>query len=428
MESPLRTSALSTWLLDPVAPTAEATGEPAFRFSGTSRSWLLPLAFGVALLALSVVGGTVDAKQFYFSYLVGWAFCLTISLGALFFVMVHHIVRAHWMVVVRRVAETMAMSIPVLGLLFIPIAFGMHDLFHWTHADLYVVGGPHYDPILAGKQVFLNTPFFFARVVLYFVAWSLLATRLYRLSLRQDIDPDHDIPAKQRWWSALGIPVYAITLSFAAFDLVMSVDPHWFSTIFGVYIFAGAYWVSFAFIVLVTILLQRGGALGEAVGDGHYLDLGKWMFAFTIFWAYIAFSQYMLIWYGNLKEETIWFSHRMEHGWEYHSAALLIAHFILPFFILLSQTAKKSTALLSIMAVWIFVMQWFDLHWLIQPVRVTEMIAAGEQASTFHWLDLTTWLGLFGIFAGLFFYRLARHPLVPINDPRLARSIAHGHV
>lgn len=305
---------------------------------------------------------------------------------------------------------------------------GIHDLYHWSHADLYEVGGPHYDPILAGKEVYLNTPFFIARYVVHFAVWTLLATKLYRLSLRQDLDPEHDIPAKQRWWSALGIPLYAVTVAFTAYDLLMSLDPHWFSTIFGVYFFSGAYWVGFAFLTFSLLWMQRGGAFGEAVGTGHYHDLGKWMFAFTVFWAYIAFSQYMLIWYANLKEETIWFTHRMEHGWQYHSAMLLVLHFIVPFLILLSQMAKKSRALLAIMAVWFFVMQWFDLHWLVQPVRTTQQLAEGGHPATFHWLDLTTWLGLFGVFISLFLYRIARHPLVPVNDPRLARSIAHGHV
>lgn len=428
MDSTLRSSALSTWLLDPVAPTAEATGEATFRFSSPSRAWLAPLVFGAVLLVLSVVGWVTDPKQFYFSYLVAWLFCLSISVGALFFVMVHHIVRAHWMVVLRRVAEAMMMSLPVLGLLGLPILLGIHDLFHWSHAELYEVGGPHYDPILAGKQVYLNTPFFIVRYVLYFAVWTLLATKLYRLSLRQDLDPAHEIPPKQRWWSALGIPVYAITVSFAAYDFLMSLDPHWFSTIFGVYFFAGAYWVAFAFLTFALLWLQRGGAFGETVSTNHYHDLGKWMFAFTVFWAYIAFSQYMLIWYANLKEETVWFTHRMQHGWQYHSAMLLVLHFIVPFLILLSQMAKKSRALLAIMTVWFFVMQWFDLHWLVQPVRTTVELAEGGHPSTFHWLDLTTWLGLFGVFIALFLYRIARHPLVPVNDPRLARSIAHGHV
>ncbi len=429
MESPLRTSALPTWLLDPVSPTVEATAEPTLRFSGSSRTWLMPLFGGIALLVLSAVGWVTDAKQFYFSYLVGWLFCVSLSLGALFFVMVHHIVRAHWMVVVRRVAESMAMAIPVLALLFIPVAIGMHDLFHWTHEELYVVGGPQFDAILAGKRAYLNTPFFLGRIVLYFAVWSLLATKLYRLSLRQDVDPDHDIPARQRWWSALGIPLYAITVAFAAFDLLMSLDPHWFSTIFGVYYFAGSYWVALAFIVFATILLQRSGAFGDRVSEHHFHDLGKLMFGFTVFWAYIAFSQYMLIWYSNLKEETIWFEHRMQHGWQYHSAMLIVMHFLVPFAVMLSQWVKKSRRIIAIMAVWFFVMHWFDLHWLVQPVRATAAYAAGDlHPATFHWLDLTTWLGLFGVFAAMFFYRLSRHPLVAVNDPRLDRSIAHGHV
>jgi hypothetical protein len=428
METPLRTSALPVWLLDPVEPTVEAATHGVYRLAASQRSWLFPILAGVVLLALSVVGWLTDPKQFYFSYLVGWAFCVALALGSLFFVMIHHLTRSHWAVVVRRIAEVAAMSFPLLAVLSIPIFIGMHDLFHWTHEDLYDPASPNYDKIIAGKRSYLNTPFFIARMVAYFAIWILLAWKLYRLSLRQDVDPDRSIPAKQRWWSALGIPLFAVTLAFGSYDFLMSLDPHWFSTIFGVYYFAGAFWSAVAFIVFVALLIQRAGALNGIVSTNHYHDLGKWMFAFTVFWAYIAFSQYMLIWYGHLEEEEIWYEHRLTHGWGYHSAALLVMHFILPFLILLFQSAKKSRGLLAFMAVWFFVMQWFDLHWLALPVLTTAQLAEGHHASTFHWLDLTTWLGLFALFTGLFFRRLSRHPLVPVNDPRLGRSLDHAHV
>ncbi|HYE57264.1 MAG TPA: hypothetical protein VD948_02115, partial [Rhodothermales bacterium] len=234
METPLRTSALPVWLLDPVEPTVEAATHGEYRLEASQRTWLFPVLGGLVLLALSVVGWITDPKQFYFSYLVGWAFCVALSLGSLFFVMIHHLTRSHWAVVVRRIAEAAAMSFPLLAVLSIPIFIGMHDLFHWTHEDLYDPASPHYDEILAGKRSYLNTPFFIARMVAYFAVWILLSWKLYRLSLRQDVDPDHSIPAKQRWWSALGIPLFAVTLAFGSYDFLMSLDPHWFSTIFGV--------------------------------------------------------------------------------------------------------------------------------------------------------------------------------------------------
>ncbi len=424
MASTLRSSALATWLLDPFEATVDAHADATFRLREGSKPWFIPLLASLAFLVIAAVGWVVDPQRFYFAYLVGWMFCVTLSLGGLFFVMIHHLTKSHWAVVVRRIAEVLAMSFPVLLLLSIPIFIGMHDLFHWTHLDLYDPTSPEFDPVLAGKRSFLNTPFFIVRVLLYFALWTLISYRLYKLSVRQDVDPAMDIPALQRKTSAWGIPVFALTISFASYDLLMSLDPHWFSTIFGVYIFAGAFWSAVAFIAIVGILLQRMGVLRGVVTKEHYHDLGKWMFAFTVFWAYIAFSQYMLIWYANLKEETIWFLHRMEHGWGYHSAVLLALHFILPFIILLPRSAKRSLPLLSIMAVWFFIMQWFDLHWLALPGLTT---LHPEQA-TFSWIDITAWLGLFGLFVSLFLYRLGRHSLVPVNDPRLPKSIAFENV
>jgi hypothetical protein len=420
----LRSSSFLTRLADPFAPTVGVHPESQVRLPGSSRPWLIPLAAGLVLLALSIVGWVVDPQRFYFSYLVAWLFCTSIALGALFFVITHHIVKAHWGIVVRRIAEAMAMSFPALLVLSIPIWFGMHDLFKWTHPELYVVGTPEYDPIIAAKEAYLNVPFFVLRVVFYFLAWSFLSYKLWKLSVSQDLDPEADIPFKQRRTAAWGIPLFAVTVAFASYDLIMSLDSHWFSTIFGVYFFAGAFWSGVAFICIAAILLQRMGVLRGVVSTEHYHDLGKWMFAFTVFWAYIAFSQYMLIWYANLKETTIWYAHRMEHGWEYHSAALLIMHFILPFFILLPRAAKRSTVLLSVMAVWILIMQWFDLHWLMMPIYD---YLYGGHAGFYVW-DLTTWLGLFGIIVALFMFRLGRHSLVPVNDPRLGKSLTFHNI
>ena len=422
METPLRSSG-PFWLLDPVGPTTETATHDVFRYASGARAWQLPLLFGVLLLVVSVLGGlTTQTARFFNAYLVGWMFCVAISLGALFFVMVHHLVRSHWAVAVRRIAEVLAASFPFLALLGLPVLLGMHDIFgHWTH--------PHAgDELVAAKEVFLNVPFFLVRYVLYFGLWSLFGNKLYRLSLSQDAHPDHDIPVKQRWWSALGIPMFALTMSFAGFDLVMSVDPHWFSTIFGIYLFAGAFWTFFAFLAFTLSWLRRTGNLDEVVSKNHYLDIGRWMLGFTVFWAYIAFSQYMLIWYGNLREETVWYTERTTHGWQYHAVALLALHFILPFILLLFQGPKKNPRFLAVLAVGFFIMQFVDLHWLIMPVHVADMMEAGVETGTFHLIDLGVWLGLFLTFTGVVYWRLSRHPLVPVNDPRLGASIHHGHL
>lgn len=414
--SRIRSSALPVWLVDPYRPTA-ADAQARFKPSMSTMMWLVPTMVGVVLLALSAVGWAIDAERFYFSYLIGWVFCLSIAIGALFFVLIQHLTQARWSVVVRRIAEALVWSFPLLALLSIPVLLGMHDLFHWTHHDVMDPNDSHFDPILYGKRGYLNTPFFLVRLALYFIIWTYLGYKLYTSSLKQDDSADQTIPASQRKVSAIGLPLMAITTAFASYDLLMSLDPHWFSTIFGVYFFGASFWTVHAFIALIAILLQRNDGLNGIIKPDHYHDLGKLMFGFTVFWAYIAFSQYMLIWYGNLPEETVWYRHRLEHGWQYHSAALLIAHFILPFWILIAKGAKRSKPIMAIMAIWFLVMNWFDFHWIAMPVH-------SKDVAGFHWLDFACWLGLFGLFLGVFLYRLGRHSLVPQNDPNLDRSLA----
>ena len=413
-------SSLLTALVDPLRPTADRAERP-YRFTGSRTTWMVPLLLGVALLVVSVVGWLSDSHQFYFSYLVGWTFCLSLALGALFFVTIKHVTKAYWVVTVRRIPEVLLWSFPLLIILFIPVLFGIHDLYHWSHEGIADPTSEDYDEILAGKVAYLNMPFFLIRMVIYFAVWTYISYRLYTLSIRQDVDPDREIPVMQRRVSAWGLPLIAVTTAFASFDLLMSLDAHWFSTIFGVYFFGGAFLSAFCFTAFVALLLQRSGMLGNVVTAEHYHDLGKLMFGFVVFWAYIAFSQYMLYWYGNIPEETIWFRHRLEHGWELHSLMLMVMHFILPFLILLPQAVKRSTTLLSVMAVWLLIMQWYDFHWLSMP-------ALHPDHAGFHWLDFTCWLGLFGVFFGAFIWRLSRHPLVPQHDPLLGKSLRFENV
>ncbi len=416
MSDSTRNSALPTWLVDPVRPSLELA-QARFRPSLSTMTWLIPLMVGIAMLVISVVGWTLDANRFYFAYLIGWVFCLSIAVGAQFFVLIQHLTRAGWSVVVRRIAEALVWSFPLLAILSIPVLLGMHDLYHWTHHDVMDPADSHFDPILYGKRGYLNTPFFLIRLAIYFFAWSFIGYKLYTSSVRQDATGDPSTPARQRKISAIGLPIMAVTTAFASYDLLMSLDPHWFSTIFGVYFFGASFWTVHAFIALVAILLQRNNDLSGIVKPDHYHDLGKFMFGFTVFWAYIAFSQYMLIWYGNLPEETLWYRHRLEHGWQYHSAILLVAHFIIPFWVLLTKGAKRSKAIMFVMAIWFMIMNWFDIHWIAMPVQ-------SKNVAGFHWIDFACWLGLFGLFVGVFLWRLARHPLVPQRDPNLNKSLA----
>ena len=420
MADSVRSNSVLGWLADPLASTAEHA-ERAYRFTADRRAYLAPLAIGVALLLVSLIGLSTDTSQFFYSYFIGWVSCLAISVGGLFFLFFHHLTKASWNVVVRRANEALVWTFPLLMLLGIPILFGMHDLYHWTHEELYVVGGPEYDEIIAGKRAYLNTPFWIARVVAYFVIWTYLAYKFYTISVKSDVEGAGDMSAQFRKVSAWGLPLTAVATAFASYDLVMSTDPHWFSTIFGVYFFIGGILGAVCLMVLLFASMQRlGGMLDGVVTKEHYHDLGKYMFGFTVFWAYIAFSQYMLIWYAGIPEETIFYKHRLMHGWEWNSAFLLAFHFIVPFVVLLPRFTKRSIPVLSTMAVWLLGMHWFDMHWIIAPTHDSHHI--------FHWLDLTLGLGLFLVFVGTIIYRMTRHSLVPQNDPYLSDSLHFENV
>lgn len=413
------------YLLDPFKRTSDSAHE-AFRFTPALTTWAVPLGIGAALFLLSFVlapgsEGHFFSRRFFFSYLTGFAFCLTITLGAFFFVMVQHATKATWSIVVRRIAEIVMMSFPILAVLFIPILFGMHDLYHWTHTDLYEVGGDHYDAILAGKSAYLNSTFFIIRWVFYFAIWIFFSYKLYSLSLRQDLNPDVNYSPRLRKIAAWGLPFFVLTIAFSGIDLIMTLDPHWFSTMFGVYIFAGSFFAVNATICLIALIYQRSGYLSGIITKEHYHDLGKFMFAFTVFWAYIAFSQYMLIWYANLPEETIWFRHRMEGSWGTISLVLLLGHFIIPFLILVFRASKRLKPVLWVMVFWFLIMHFIDLYWLVMPVL---------DVHGFHpqLIDLTAWLGMAFMLFGLGIARAGRHSMVPHNDPRFKNSVAFENI
>ncbi|HAY36308.1 MAG: hypothetical protein P8H65_06430 [Rhodothermales bacterium] len=403
------------WFLDPLTSTASQS-DPEYRYSWSKIAWMLPLAIGILGLVVTAIGWATNSEQFYYSYLIGWAFCLSITIGAYFFVVIQHLTKARWSVVIRRIPEALIWSFPLLAVLSIPILLGMHDLYHWTHHDLFDPASANYDPVIAGKEAYLNTPFFLARFAFYFLSWTWISYKLYTLSVRQDNDPHPEIAPKQRKYAAIGLALGAITTAFAAFDILMSLDPHWFSTIFGIYFFAGSFMIIMAVMALVSMMLQRKGMLTGLIKVDHYQDLGKFLFGFVVFWAYIGFSQYMLIWYGNLPEETVFYRHRLEHGWGTMSAILLIGHFIIPFIVLVGRWAKRNLALFGFMCIYMLVMHWFDFYWIVAPV-LHEHVAMSIY-------DVTGVIGLFGVYSAAFMYRLSRHALVPQRDPRLHKSLS----
>ena len=388
--------------------------QQTYRLTDAGSIGLKAFIIGGLAILLSLYGYFSDAEQFFHSYLTAFVFWTTLSVGALFFLLVHYLAGSVWCIVFRRIAEALAANLPYLAIFSIPVLLGIGDLYHWS--DPAVVATDH---LLQKKSAFLNIPFFIVRTIAYFAIWSVTIFLLYRNSLRQDTEKDFDLLSKLRRVGAVGMVLFALTLTFASFDWLMSLDPHWYSTIFGVYIFAGTYVIILSFLVLCSLFLRYYGALKETINVRHYHDLGRLLFAFTIFWAYIAGSQYFLIWYGNVPEETVWFLQRWEGSWKYLSVMLVFGHFAIPFLALLFRAAKQNLVILGSMAGLLFVMHFIDLYWIVLP----SLHKSGVQ---FSWLDLTTFIGIGGIQLGLFWKRLISRPLIPVNSPRLSESVKYS--
>ncbi|MFO7652220.1 MAG: quinol:cytochrome C oxidoreductase [Candidatus Krumholzibacteriia bacterium] len=377
-------------------------------FAGASIVGLAALA---ASIALGMAAGD-GLRRFAYSYLTSYAFFLAIALGALLFVPLQYLTRASWSVILRRPVELMAASIPLLALLSLPVLLNLPALYEWAHTDL----PPEQAELLAHKQSYLSVPFFLARWVAYFAIWSGIALWYWRTSVRQDDRPDPRLTLLMERRSGPAIVIYAVTVTLASMDLLMTLDFVWFSTIWGIFYFAGGFVSFFAVLTLLMLALQLGGRLERVVSMEHYHDLGKGMFAFSFFWAYIAFSQYMLYWYANIPEETIWFLERSGHGWGTLGVALIFGAFVAPFLGLVSRHAKRSRALLAFWAVWILVFQWLNVFWVTMPDY-------SPHAFTFALLDVTCFVAIAGLWIAGVTLLARRGSLVPTGDPRLQDSL-----
>jgi hypothetical protein len=363
-------------------------------------------------LGLSAYLGRSDPRQLYFSYLVAYLYFLSLALGAQFFVLVQFATRSGWSVAVRRMAEHTMGTLPLFALLFIPVVLGLHQIYDWTGAAAVAA-----DHLLQHKRPYLNEPFFLGRAAIYLVAWSGIGIWFRRQSMAQDASGERRITRRLQAVSAPALIVYALTVTFASFDWLMTLDPHWYSTVFGVYFFAGAVVCHFALLALLALALRRAGLAAGVITVEHLHDMGKLLFAFVCFWAYIAFSQFMLLWYANIPEETIFYLRRLTGSWSSVSVLLALGHFVAPFFFLLPRTVKRSSGGLLLGALWMLGMHYLDLYWLVMPRIHPE----GVRLSL---LDLSTWMGVGGVFlAGLGW--LMRHAaLIPLKDPRLPESLS----
>jgi hypothetical protein len=360
--------------------------------------------------------GAGNPKQFFFSWLVSFLFFLSLALGALFFVLIQYAAQGGWGIVLRRIGETIFATLPVMAALFLPLLFGLRDLYSWS-----APGAAEHDALLRWKAPFLNVEFFLIRAAVYFGCWSFIALLYYRGSRSQDATGDPAISARLRRLAGPAIIVLAVTQTFASIDWIMSLTPHWYSTIFGVYFFAGSFVGFIALLSVVAVAMRGAGLLDTVISADHLHDLGKLLFGFTAFWAYIAFSQFLLMWYANLPEETIWYQARIEGSWKTVSILLMAGHFGAPFFYLMGRAVKRRGSTLAVGGAWLLAMHFVDLYWQVMPT----LHPAGVRPSA---LDVAAFVAIGGCFVAAGSWLMRRQALVPLRDPRLAESLAFENV
>lgn len=409
------------------------TGERITLEGVSPRAGLVFAALGLASVAVAFGFGLDrgdDLERFFHAYLTGYCYFLSISLGALFFVALGHATRAGWSVVVRRLAELLAANMPCLAVLFLPIVLallaGGGGLYAW--ADPTVLAG---DELLRHKAAYYLDPALFTlRAVLYFAVWIWLARFFLTRSLEQDRTGDPALTGRMERLGPPALLLFAVTVTFAAVDWLMSLEPEWFSTVFGVYYFSGAVVGLLAAMILLAMLLQATGRLTVSVTVEHYHDLGKLLLGFVVFWGYIAFSQYMLIWYANIPEETTWYLARQSGSWKWVSLILLFGHLLIPFFGLLSREAKRRKVLLGFWAAWLLAAHWIDVYWLVMPSLDATGVRAPTGTGAKLWscwpgvIDAGCLAGIGGVYLAGLLWTAGHRPLVPLRDPRLQESLA----
>ena len=378
------------------------------------------LTAGAAGAVVSLVGLWINPPQFFQSYLMAYMFVLGVALGCLALGMVHQLSGGAWGVIIRRPIGAASRTLPVLTILFLPIVFGMRHLYIWTDPALVAQ-----DEVLRHKQLYLNTPFFLVRAAVYFAVWNALTYFLNAWSLEQDESGDPRLALRMQRLSAGGLVAYGLTITFASFDWLMSLEPHWFSTIYGVLILGGQGLSGMAFLIIVLVWLSRRKPLEGIVAPAHFHDLGNLMLAFVMLWAYFAFSQYLIIWAGNLPEEIAWYLHRLQTGWRFVGLTLVVFHFAAPFCLLLSRAVKREATMIVKVAIGVLIVRVVDLFWLIAP-------EFHEHGVSVSWLDVVLPATLFTIWLGCFVWQLRGRAILPLHDPQfdeaLGRILERRHV
>ena len=381
----------------------------------TGKAATVAFAVGAAGILALAAGYAAGPTGFFQSYLLGYLFWIYLSLGCMAVVMLQYMTGGRWGVATRRIGEAGIRTLPLMALLFLPVAFGgVHSLYEWAHPDAVKVSH-----ILAHRSPYLNPEAFRLRALVYFVLWIGFGYALLRLSRRQDTAANPEMTRGFRAVSAPGGILYFLTMTFAAIDWGMSLEPHWFSPMFGVIQIIGQALGAFALFIAVAVLLGRTEPFRSIYGAEILHDLGKLLLAFTMLWAYVSFSQYLIVYSGNLKEEIPYYIRRLHGGWELLGVALMLFHFALPFAVLLSRGSKRTGRILIVVALWILALRYVDLFWQLAPSMRGDLLGV-------RWTDAAALAGIGGIWLGFFLRALGSRPIVPVNDPHLKEALANG--
>jgi hypothetical protein len=382
------------------------------------------LIVGVVALLAGAVGAVMNVDQFFRSWLIGFLFCLSLSLGSLSLLMLQHISGGQWGMVARRIFEAGSRLLPVVAILAVPVIIGMPRIFPWAQP------GAEANPIIQEKRFYLNVGFFIARAVIYFLFWMALVWSLNKWSAEQDAGRalSKVDSIRFRTVSAPGLLFLVITVTFASVDWVMSLEPEWFSTIFGLLTVAGSGLTGLAFTIIVLAAIDKDHPQGTLLTPRHFHDFGKLLLAFVMLWAYLSFSQFLIIWSGNLPEEIPWYIARIRGSWGAVAMLLVVGHFFLPFFLLLSAGFKKRSATIAKIAAWVLLMRLVDMIWYVAPAS-RHFTASGEHGGPglipMHWMDIAIPVGLTALWVYLFVRQLGSRPLFAMNDPYLKETFAH---
>ncbi len=379
------------------------------------------LIVGVLGVLILIAGYFLGVEDFFPAYLIGWVFWVQVALGALVILMIQNTVGGRWGLVIQRVVEAATMTLPLLAVLFIVVIIGIPHLYEWSHADIVA-----HDELLQHKAPYLNVPFFIVRGIIYFALWIGIAWLLRKWSVKLDENPDDVATRKKlRNLSAPGILLFGLTVTFASVDWMMSLEPHWYSTIYGMMFGVGALASGFAFSIIVLMGMIKYKPWSGIIQTIDISDLGNWLLAAIMLWAYMAFSQFLIIWSANLPEETTWYIARTTGGWQWVAIINVFLHFFLPFFLLLSRGTKKEPGRLKKVAWLVLIMRFVDLLWMIYPA-----FSPGKLA--FPWMSLAALIGVGGLFLAIFFHQVAKVSVPPLYDSRLpvtqVSEEAHGHV